>query len=111
MPFPKVHPLGKSPVPGLGGFAGFGLWPPPRQRCDLFYFALESPQCWTGPAAVGLSFQVRLPWVSSPVHCISQSIRRIVAFCSDLHHRLGQWRVNLVVNSVVKFSRQTELVL
>ena len=63
MPFPKVHPLGKGPVPGRGGFAGFGLSPPPGQRCDLFYFALESPRCWTGPAAVGLSFQVRLPWV------------------------------------------------
>ena len=62
-PFPKVHPLGKSRVPGRGGFACFGLSPPPGQRCDLFYFALESPRCWTGPAAVGLSFQVRLPWV------------------------------------------------
>jgi hypothetical protein len=28
MPFPKVHPLGRSRVPGLGGFACFGLSPP-----------------------------------------------------------------------------------
>jgi hypothetical protein len=63
MPLPKVHPLGKCRVPGRGGFACFGLSPPPGQRCDLFYFALDSPRCWTGPAAVGLSFQVRLPWV------------------------------------------------